>query len=98
MPPAAAEYDNLGDAIRERVDIALCRFATKGLGDVKRLQGLREPRCRLRVGDYRVQFTLPVGTDDIVVLSVRRRDVAYRGLVREDVAAYTAAATGDAGA
>jgi mRNA-degrading endonuclease RelE of RelBE toxin-antitoxin system len=39
-----------------RILHALARYASAGVGDVKRLQGIDPPELRLRVGDYRVRF------------------------------------------
>lgn len=59
-----------------RIFAALLRFADSGEGDVKKLQGASDEH-RLRVGDYRVRFT--VGPDDILhIHSVRHRKDAYR--------------------
>lgn len=46
---------NLDREIARRVKQAVERLATTGAGDVKRLQGIKPPEFRLRVGDYRVR-------------------------------------------
>ncbi len=76
---AAAEYDRLPDAIRERIDAALLRMAIYQEGDVKRLRGTPAPEYRLRVGAYRVRFEMPPGAATIVVLHVFTRGSGYGG-------------------
>jgi len=59
-----------------RIFAALLRFAGSGEGDVKKLEGASD-ELRLRVGDYRVRFT--VGPEDTLhIHSVRHRKDAYR--------------------
>jgi mRNA interferase RelE/StbE len=59
-----------------RVFAALLRFAETGEGDVKKLQGSSDD-LRLRVGDYRVRFTLE-SDGELRIHSVRHRKDAYR--------------------
>ena len=59
-----------------RVKRAVERFAEIGTGNVKRLQGIKPPEFRLRVGDYRVRFHQDGNV--IRVLRVRNRREAYR--------------------
>jgi mRNA-degrading endonuclease RelE of RelBE toxin-antitoxin system len=59
-----------------RVKQAIERFAETGAGNVKRLQGIKPPEFRLRVGDYRVRFHQDGAT--IRILRVRNRREAYR--------------------
>ena len=54
----------------------IARYLASGEGDVKRLQDIKPPEMRLRVGDYRVRF-YDYG-DSILVLAVRHRREAYR--------------------
>ena len=56
---SAAERDlrRLPDQLQDRIRRAVYAVAADGPGDVKRLQG-REREWRLRVGDWRVLFTL----------------------------------------
>jgi len=59
-----------------RIFAALVRFAETGEGDVKMLKG-QPGELRLRVGDYRMRFTLePNGA--IRIHAVRHRKDAYR--------------------
>jgi mRNA-degrading endonuclease RelE of RelBE toxin-antitoxin system len=59
-----------------RILHAIAHLADTGEGDVKRLQEIDPPECRLRVGDYRVRFH-DLG-DSIIVLAVKHRREAYR--------------------
>jgi mRNA interferase RelE/StbE len=54
----------------------ILRFARTGRGDVVALQGEFAGRFRLRVGDFRVLFTLEKGA--MRILGVRHRSQAYR--------------------
>lgn len=65
---------------RERIRTAIHRLAETGYGDVKKLQGV-EKEWRLRVGTWRVRFTVN-DAGEIVILLVLRvlpRGSAYRG-------------------
>lgn len=66
----------LDKGIAHRVKQAVERFADRGAGNVKRLQGIDPPEYRLRVGDYRVRFHMD--DDTVQVLRVRNRREAYR--------------------
>jgi mRNA interferase RelE/StbE len=59
-----------------RILHAIARYVASGEGDVKRLQDIKPPELRLRVGDYRVRFH-DFG-DSIRVLAVQHRRQAYR--------------------
>lgn len=54
----------------------VARYLASGEGDVKRLQDIKPPELRLRVGDYRVRF-YDYG-DSILVLAIKHRREAYR--------------------
>jgi len=54
----------------------ILRFARTGAGDVTTLHGDLGGAFRLRVGDYRVLFTLR--EDTMRILGVRHRSEAYR--------------------
>ena len=56
---------------------AIDHYAETGNGDVKRLQGV-DHEWRLRVGDWRVIFTLDEGRLLVIVLRVLPRGSAYR--------------------
>lgn len=59
-----------------RIFAALVRLAETGEGDVKALKG-QSGELRLRVGDYRVRFTLEAD-GAIRIHTVRHRKEAYR--------------------
>lgn len=48
----------LDKGVARRIKLAIERFASTGAGDIKPLQGLEPPECRLRSGDYWVRFHL----------------------------------------
>lgn len=52
------------------------RYARNGIGNVKPLRGKLAGFFRLRVGDYRVLFTLD--NDTMRIFRVRHRSEAYR--------------------
>ena len=58
---------------------ALEAYAATGVGDVRRLAGVRPPEYRLRVGEYRVRFAqLDSGTSGrVTVLWIGHRRDAY---------------------
>ena len=59
-----------------RVFEGLQRYAARGEGDVKKLQGDHADKLRLRLGDYRVFFR-PDGAM-LRILAVKNRKEAYR--------------------
>jgi len=59
-----------------RILHTVARYLASGEGDVKRLQDIKPPELRLRVGDYRVRF-YDYG-NSILVLAVNHRREAYR--------------------
>jgi len=72
---AAKELDALPTQARFAIDNALVLYATQGMGDVKKLQGVEG--YRLRVGEYRVLFA----EDRVTILAVyvgRRSTTTYR--------------------
>jgi mRNA-degrading endonuclease RelE of RelBE toxin-antitoxin system len=60
----------------ERIIRALEGFAAAGLGDVKALKGALKGRYRLRVGKWRVFFSLDQPSS-VVVTDVDNRGQAY---------------------
>jgi len=74
---AMADIRRLDQRVAQRVFAAMDRFATTGHGDVKRLKGNTD-EWRLRVGDWRVRFTVESVTGDVTVLHVLPRGRAYR--------------------
>lgn len=77
-PTAARDLRKLGPEVAGRVMAALDAFAASGTGDVKRLQGIKPPEWRLRVGDYRAGLDLDHQAMTVQVLYVRHRREAYR--------------------
>ena len=59
-----------------RILRGLADFGDSGEGDVKALAGEWQGYFRLRVGEYRVMFTMIPG--EITVVRVRHRSAAYR--------------------
>ncbi len=84
MPPyriewldeAKADVRALDQPTAMRVFEGILRFARTGSGDVNALQGDLAGAFRLRLGDYRVLFTLQ--DDAIRIFGVRHRSEAYR--------------------
>jgi mRNA interferase RelE/StbE len=77
---AARELASLPQPIRGRVTRAVDALATNPRPPGAKL--LREPggRWRLRVGDYRVLYRVDDDRVVVVVVRVRHRSIAYRGL------------------
>jgi mRNA interferase RelE/StbE len=84
MPPyqiewldeAKADVRALDQPIAMRLFEGILRFARTGSGDVNALHGDMAGAFRLRLGDYRVLFTLQ--GDAIRIFGVRHRSEAYR--------------------
>ena len=73
---ARKDLKKLDRRTRDRIIAAVEEFARTGRGDVRRLQSTKEEVYRLRVGDWRVFFTLE-GQILMLVLRVRPRSGAY---------------------
>jgi mRNA interferase RelE/StbE len=84
MPPCNVEWlEEAKDDVRAldrptamRVFDVVLHFARTGAGDVTALHGAMAGAARLRVGDYRVLFTLQDGA--MRIFGVRHRREAYR--------------------
>ena len=84
MPPyridwfdeARTDVRRLDRATAMRIFDAVLHYAHTGGGDVEPLHGEMAGSFRLRVGDYRVLFTLQDGT--IRIFGVRHRSEVYR--------------------
>ena len=79
--PALKDLERVDGADRRRLTGAINVFAETEIGDVKRLVDVHPPRYRLRVGNFRIIFTLAhpqYRPGAIVVLRVLPRDKAYR--------------------
>ena len=73
---AGRQWRKLTDVTRAQIDAKLATFAKTGAGDVKALKGATG--MRLRIGDWRVVFT--VQGDVMTILAVgHRRDIYNRG-------------------
>ena len=75
-PAAVKDFDSLSPEIARRILRKIERMRRGLVGDVKRLTNFT-PEFRLRVGDYRVLFTITGGR--IVVYRVLHRREAYDG-------------------
>lgn len=75
-PAAVRDLGRLDPPEARGVVAAVDRNAEAGVGDVRRLRDMDPPELRLRVGGWRVRFRQDAAT--VTVLSVRRRDKAYR--------------------
>ena len=75
-PSAQRELDGMDRSDAERIIRALEAFAASSRGDVKALKGAMKGRYRLRVGKWRVFFSLDQA-DTIVVTGVDNRGQAY---------------------
>ena len=84
MPPyridwldeAKADVRGLDQPTAMRIFEGIFRFARSGSGDVNALHGDMAGAFRLRLGDYRVLFTLH--DDAMRIFGVRHRSKAYR--------------------
>lgn len=74
---ALKELRRLDKTTQSRIASAVDELATKSRGDVRRLEGAGADVYRLRIGGWRVIFTLqPDGA--LLVLRVRPRGDAYK--------------------
>ena len=74
--PAVEDLAKLDKSVARRISMSIERYATSGVGDVKKLQGIDPPALRLRVGDYRIRFRQDA--DTLYILNIRNRKEAYR--------------------
>jgi mRNA interferase RelE/StbE len=73
---ARAELRAIDREMAIRILLALTEYSESGAGDVKALAGDWQGYFRLRVGDYRVIYT--VSATEITVIGVRHRSDVYR--------------------
>jgi len=73
---ARAELRAIDRETAIRILHGLTRYANTGEGDLKALSGAWEGCFRLRVGDYRVIFSLL--PDEIAIRRIRHRSDVYR--------------------
>jgi mRNA interferase RelE/StbE len=76
-PAAQRDIRRLDAALVQRIARAVDRYAATGQGDVKTLQDAGGER-RLRVGEWRVRFTLDDAVRVLLVLRVLPRGSAYK--------------------
>ena len=74
---ALGDLDDLDSQLRERIIIALHRFAETGRGDLSKLRG-RDNEWRLRVGEWRVRLEIASEENIVYVIRVQHRREAYR--------------------
>lgn len=74
---ARRDMKRLPRDLADRIVRSVLRFADTGQGDVKALVGAEGER-RLRVGDWRVRFTVDTTADVLTVLRVLHRREAYQ--------------------
>jgi len=75
-PAAQRELDQMDHSDAQRIIRALEGFTATGLGDVRALKGALKGRYRLRVGKWRIFFSLDQ-PGSIVVTDVDNRGQAY---------------------
>ena len=76
LDEAKADVRALDRPTAMRVFEGILRFARSGMGDVVALQGEMAGALRLRIGDYRILFSLE--NDTMRVFGVRHRSEVYR--------------------
>ncbi len=76
LDEAKADVRTLDRPTAMRLFEGILHFARTGSGDVNALHGDMAGAFRLRVGDYRVLFTLEENT--VRIFGVRHRSEAYR--------------------
>jgi mRNA interferase RelE/StbE len=74
---ALRDIDRLDRPVADRILTVIARYADTGEGDVKRLQGT-DREWRLRVGEWRVLFTLQHAPRLMLIIRVVTRGGAYR--------------------
>ncbi|MYB77757.1 MAG: type II toxin-antitoxin system RelE/ParE family toxin [Chloroflexi bacterium] len=74
---ARRDLRKLDASVSQRVVRALEELAGTGLGDVKRLRGY-DDQWRLRVGRWRVRFTIDPVSATLLIIRVLPRGDAYR--------------------
>lgn len=76
--PALRGLRRLDPSNQRRVIAAVERYAATGYGDIVRLTDIEPPQYRLRVGEWRVRFTVDREAEVLNVLHVLPRGKAYR--------------------
>lgn len=81
-PTAVKDLKALPKAILKKIDARIASLANNPQpGDVKKLQG-SDDLYRIRVGDYRIVYTIEDGKLIIVVVRIGHRKEIYRLLKR----------------
>ena len=81
---ALRDLNSLESKIKERIkssfkELGKDPFQKRAKADVKKLKGLKNPDLyRLRIGDYRIVFT--IDRKDIKVTHILKRSKVYKGL------------------
>lgn len=76
-PAVRHKLRQLSEQDGRRILNALVRYAEKGEGDLRQLQGFSPPLFRLRIGPWRAILCLE-DPDLVLVVSVDNRGEAYR--------------------
>ncbi len=74
---AHRDLSRLDAQVQGRILDAVERYAATGQGDVIRLQDVRPPEWRLRIGAWRVRFSRDETERVLDILRVLPRDKAY---------------------
>lgn len=74
-PASRAELRAIDRDTAMRILETLDRFLKTEHGDVKQLQDTDPPEFRLRIGDYRLRYSL--NADTLLIHSIRHRSEAY---------------------
>lgn len=75
---ARRELNRLAPEVARRVVQAVERLAQTGQGDMTRLTDVKRAEYRLRIGDWRVRYTLDPAAGVLTVLRILPRGEAYR--------------------
>lgn len=75
--PAQKQFGKLDNEMKKRVKNALHKLAESGTGDIKKLKGIKGgvDLYRLRVGDYRIVYSLD--SDAIRISQIFHRGKGY---------------------
>ena len=77
QPAARRDLSRLDAQVRGRILEAVEHYAATGQGNVIRLQDVRPPEWRLRVGGWRIRFNREESERVLDILRVLPRDKAY---------------------
>ncbi len=74
---AKQDLNRLDHATRIRMAAAMQRLVLENAGNIKKLQGIDPPEYRLRIGDWRIRFSIQ-DADTVRINRVQNRKDAYR--------------------